>query len=299
MQSEVVEPRRVYGRVYAEPLAGLRVSWGAILAGAATTAAVAVLLWAIAFAIVMTVTHVSFGSLHGATMALWICAIAATLVGAFFGGAIAGYMPGNANRRIALGHGFLGWCLAFLVTTAVGSTMMAGIGTAVTETAATTAAGVIQGTGAAVGGAVGATSPQAGQMGPTGPAGLTPVEQREMGVLVTAGYTPEQARQMMMEQRSAATRITQGGARHENPGMAAEGALKSASDSLLGMLEAVGWTWSGTWTAALIAALAGAALGGQALRRRAGVEPAPIEGPVGGETLIRTPPLAVERQVST
>jgi hypothetical protein len=38
-----------------------------------------------------------------------------TLVGAFFGGWLAGYLPGSLRRDIALAHGFLAWALAFVV----------------------------------------------------------------------------------------------------------------------------------------------------------------------------------------
>src|SRR4051794_30566507 len=83
------------GRTYAEPLSGLRVSWGAILAGAVATLAVALILWALALAIVLTVTNADVGSVRASAIALWIAGIATTLIGAFVGGALAGYLPGN------------------------------------------------------------------------------------------------------------------------------------------------------------------------------------------------------------
>jgi hypothetical protein len=104
------------GHTYAEPLAGLRVSWGAILAGTVALFAVSLILWGLALAVVTLVAHPAAASLKGSAIALWICAMATTLVGAFVGGYVAGYVPGNASRVIARAHGFLAWGLAFIVS---------------------------------------------------------------------------------------------------------------------------------------------------------------------------------------
>src|SRR5262245_19101116 len=107
------------GGSYAQPLSGLRVSWGSILAGAVTMMAVSLILWALALAIVLTASHATFGSFKGGVMALWICAMVTTLIGGFVGGALAGYLPGNRSRIIAVLHGFLAWCVAFVIASAV------------------------------------------------------------------------------------------------------------------------------------------------------------------------------------
>ncbi len=121
MQNVVTESRgtlerEVPGHTYAEPLAGLRVSWGAILSGTVALLAVALILWAFALAIVSLAAHPSGASIKGSAIALWVCAMAATLIGASVGGFVAGYLPGNARRSIALAHGFLAWALALLVS---------------------------------------------------------------------------------------------------------------------------------------------------------------------------------------
>jgi hypothetical protein len=108
--------REAPGHTYAEPLAGLRVSWGAILSGTVALLAVALILWALALAVVSLVAHPSGVSMKGSAMALWICGMATTLVGAFVGGFVAGYLPGNARRSIVLAHGFLAWSVALLVS---------------------------------------------------------------------------------------------------------------------------------------------------------------------------------------
>lgn len=103
------------GHTYAEPLWGLRVSWGSVLAGAVATIAVALILWSLAFAIVTLGANATEASMRVSAAALWICAMAATLIGALVGGYLAGYLPGNARPAIAA-HGFLAWCVAFLMS---------------------------------------------------------------------------------------------------------------------------------------------------------------------------------------
>jgi hypothetical protein len=104
---------------YAEPLAGLRVSWGAILAGALASIGVALLLWALALAIVLTASSPTAQSFRTDALALWVCAMATTLVGAAVGGALSGFLPGNPLRAIGGVHAFLSWATAFILVTLV------------------------------------------------------------------------------------------------------------------------------------------------------------------------------------
>jgi hypothetical protein len=103
---------------YAEPLAGLRVSWGAVLAGALTCVGVALLLWSLALAITLTATSGSPESLRNDFMVLWITGMATTLIGAVVGGGLGGYLPGNPRRLIGGVHGFLAWAVAFVAVSA-------------------------------------------------------------------------------------------------------------------------------------------------------------------------------------
>jgi hypothetical protein len=127
MQDVERDWRGPFGRTYAEPLAGLRVSWGAVLAGAVAMLAVSVLLVGLALAVISVATRPEAGSLKVSIIALWICAMGATLVGAFVGGLVAGYLPGNPRGAIAVGHGFLAWAVALVVSFAFQLGLMRGI----------------------------------------------------------------------------------------------------------------------------------------------------------------------------
>ena len=118
MQEVIVvgDPREPLGRPYGEPLAGLRVSWGAALAGAFVMLAVSVVLWALALGLIALVARPEAASLKGSLIALWVCAMAATLVGAFVGGIVAGYLPGSPRRAIGMAHGFLAWAVALVIS---------------------------------------------------------------------------------------------------------------------------------------------------------------------------------------
>jgi hypothetical protein len=122
MQPIEIEPREPLGRdaprTFAEPLCGLCVSWGAVFCGTVALLAVALILWALALAIVSLAAHPTAASLRGSAIALWICAMIATVVGSFVGGGIAGYLPGSPRRNVALTHGFLAWGLALIVSLA-------------------------------------------------------------------------------------------------------------------------------------------------------------------------------------
>jgi hypothetical protein len=151
MQHVVTESREPVGHTYAEPLSGLRVSWGAVLAGTVALFAVALILWALSLAIVSLVTHPVGGSLKGSAIALWICAMLATLVGALAGGYVAGYLPGNARPGIGLAHGFLAWGLALIVSFAFELVLLRGA-LVTAATALADAAAAVESSGAGMGG---------------------------------------------------------------------------------------------------------------------------------------------------
>jgi hypothetical protein len=125
-----------FGHTYAEPLSGLRVSWGSVLAGAVAMIAVALLLWSLALAIVSLAAHPTANSVRGSAYALWICAMATTLIGAAVGGYLAGYLPGSTRPGIFAAHGFLAWCVALLLSFGFG--LYLARGTAVVAANATT-----------------------------------------------------------------------------------------------------------------------------------------------------------------
>lgn len=138
---------------YAQPLSRLQVSWGSILAGAITTLAVGLILWMLAMAIIWTALKPSAEAVGDGLIAAWITGIACTLVGAFAGGLVAGYLPGNPRRLITVTHGLLSWCAAFLITFAVQLAVLSGVARTATYAAVSTTAAALQATGEAVGGA--------------------------------------------------------------------------------------------------------------------------------------------------
>jgi hypothetical protein len=116
MQEVVTVPGTPYGQTSAEPSYRSRVSWGAVMAGTVTILAVTVILWALALAIVSLVLRPIPVSLERGAVALWICAMVATLVGAYVGGMVAGGWSRFAGRTGAMAHGFVAWGLALLVS---------------------------------------------------------------------------------------------------------------------------------------------------------------------------------------
>jgi hypothetical protein len=118
MQDVVVErsTRESFGHTYAEPLSGLRVSWGSVLAGTVTTLAVSLILWVLALSIVSLAAHPDAASLRGSAIALWVCAMATTLIGAYVGGWFAGYLPGSSRWALGAAHGFLSWAVALILS---------------------------------------------------------------------------------------------------------------------------------------------------------------------------------------
>ena len=174
MQEVVRETRESFGHTYAEPLSGLRVSWGAVLAGAVTTLAVSLLLWALALAVIALATHPEAGSLRGGAIALWVCAMGTTLIGALFGGWFAGYLPGNPRSGVGAVHGFLAWAVALIVTFAFQFAMLRGAALAATN--AMTESGMLE--SAPPGAAPGQGNMQGGQGGTD--LGQQPTQQQQM-----------------------------------------------------------------------------------------------------------------------
>ncbi len=115
MQDVIKDYRRSYG-TYAEPLSGLRISWGSVLAGTTALLAVSLILLALALGVVSILSHPTVASLKGSAIALWICAMATTVAGAFVGGWLAGYLPGSTRPGIGVAHGFLAWALALVLS---------------------------------------------------------------------------------------------------------------------------------------------------------------------------------------
>jgi hypothetical protein len=113
MSSIDIEPeRKVRFAVEAAPPSHLR--WSAILAGAVTFVSVGLLLWGLAFAIVSLVSHPWTGMVRGSALALWICAMLATIAGAAAGGWVAGGAIEGARPRWGALHGFVTWAVALI-----------------------------------------------------------------------------------------------------------------------------------------------------------------------------------------
>jgi hypothetical protein len=131
----VIEAREPFGRPYAEALAGPRVSWGSVLAGAVAMLAVSILLWVLGLAIVALFTRPTADSLRNSAVVLWFSAMGTTLVGAFVGGFVAGKLSGRLRRGVAMAHGFLAWALALLLSFGVQMFVLRGIVQTATDAA--------------------------------------------------------------------------------------------------------------------------------------------------------------------
>jgi hypothetical protein len=221
---------------YAQPLSRLQVSWGAVLAGAVTTLAVSTILWLLALAIVLTATHMTFDSFAGSAIALWIVAIATTLIGAFIGGMVAGYLPGNARRSVTITHGFLSWCVAFLVA-AVFQIAMVGAITRTTSNALITTTGAAMQT---AGGAVG---------------GQATLSQKATNVLQSLGYPPAEANRMVRNAQADIQRSLHGGT---TAGAATQ--ARSVGNTIVDALALYTWLWWGTWFVSAFLSVLGAAI---------------------------------------
>lgn len=253
------------GGTYAQPLAGLRVSWGAILAGALAIVAVSTILWALALAIILTATNATFASISGSLMAIWICAMATTLVGGLVGGWLAGYLPGN--RSVILGgvHGFLAWGLAFVVMSA----MYFGTLGSMTRTAAdltmTAASASVQAAGATVGGVAG---------------GAQPLQGKAVNLLESLGYPPAESRAMVTDAQAQIQKTLRGGTPAATPTAAA------VFGPVINWGAGLAWSWWGTWMVTSALAVLGGIFAAKQLapraRRREEEEP-PLIVPVTPE----------------
>ncbi len=236
------------GHTYAEPLAGLRVSWGSILAGSLATLASALLVWALSLALILSASSPSIGALRGSVVALAACAIGSTLLGAFVGGAVAGYLPGNRGRRIAGLHGILAWALAFVLVTVAQYGMFSQLARTTVRAVASTASTAVSAAGAAVGGAAG---------------GQGKLEQRAAGLLEALGYPATEAKQMVESAQGDVQHLLRG--RTEPPVQGAQ--VRGALDTLIGWAARFSWAWFFTWTIAAGIALFGSLFGARLLAR--------------------------------
>jgi hypothetical protein len=115
--------------VEAAPPSHLR--WSAILAGAVTFLSVGLLLWGLAFAIVSLFSHPWTGMVRDSALALWICAMLATILGAAAGGWIAGGVIEGARPRWGALHGFVTWAVALIAALGLQLFVVRGLFTAI------------------------------------------------------------------------------------------------------------------------------------------------------------------------
>jgi hypothetical protein len=232
---------------YDEPLSGLQVSWGAILAGTLASIAGSLIIWALAFAIIVSAVRVSVTSLSAGLVAAGICGIFTTWVGSFVGGAVAGYVPGNPRRVLAGLHGVLSWALAFVVVSWVQYSCLTAFTSLATDAVVSTTGAIAQGAGSAIGGAAAAPGP---------------LDVRAVSVLVSFGYPPVQAQAMVQGYRAELQRLVRG------PRIGPPGAMRNALDTIKLWAAGLTWAWFGTWLGALVLALLGSALGARRLEFR-------------------------------
>jgi hypothetical protein len=249
--TDVGRARADIGRTYAEPLSGLKVSWGSILAGAVAMLAVTLMLWALALAIVLTATNANIGSVRSSLIALAISGLVATLVGAVLGGALAGYLPGNPRRVIAITHSFLAWAVAFVVASALQWAIVGGAIRATTGALASTTGAALQTTGAAVGGVA---------------SGQARLDVQAQNMLQSLGYAPSEARAMVQSGQQHLQDILRG--RSAPPGKGVSGAeVRGALDEIIEAGAKISWTWWITWALACGLALVGGTIASRRLLR--------------------------------
>jgi hypothetical protein len=111
--------------------------------------AVSVILWALALAVASVITPPNMNALRGGAIALWICAMATTLIGAAVGGWLAGYLPGSARRSIGVAHGFLAWCAALVLAFGLQLVVFRSVANAAMDAAMANAASGLDTTGPA------------------------------------------------------------------------------------------------------------------------------------------------------
>ncbi len=242
----VAEERPV--ATYAQPLSRLQVSWGSILAGVAAFVGVSLILWSLCLAIIVSATSASFSALKGALIAGFVTAIVMTLIGAFAGGAVAGYLPGNPRRAIAIGHGFITWAVAFALSALLHLAIVAGVTRTAAQAITATTSAAVQSAGAAVGGAAG------------NPVGL---DQKAVSLLEELGYTPNEAASMVASARNDVQQVLRGeGPRAQQVQTGAQQAAtqaRGAIGTLLSWTAGYIWLWWATWLVSGLLAMAGAA----------------------------------------
>jgi hypothetical protein len=258
MQEVVSGAKESLGRTYAEPLSGLRVSWGAVLAGTVAMLAGSLILVALALSVVSLVTHPTEGSLKGSAIGLWICGIAATVVSALVGGMFAGYLPGNSRAAIGVAHGFLAWAMALLLSFFFQVFVLR-------DLVATAATAILE---------------SAGSMMQTSGEVASSREQRAEKMLVAQGYTHDQAQRILQDEPGMP-----GTPRDEtSPSPRSPRADSARAGRIaLDMLAGAGWSWFGTWALACVLATAGGAIGARRIVRsdlRAARRPAKEAGPM-------------------
>ncbi len=229
---------------YAQPLSRLQVSWGSILAGALTSLAVGSILWLLCLAIIFTATGASVDALYRAGVATWITGLICALIGAYAGGMVAGYLPGNPRRSITIAHGFLAWCLSFVLALLVQLSLFRGIVQTATSAAVTTASTAVQATGAAAGAASG---------------GQVPLDQKAYNLLLSLGYTPAEAQRMVGQARGQLSGIVRGQSNAPSEAAAQAGAAaRGALDSALSGLSVYTWVTFIVWALAAALSMLGA-----------------------------------------
>ena len=241
MQGTMTVIREPKLHTYAEPLSGLRVSWGSVLAGTVTLFAVSILLWLLAFAIVMLAMHPTVHSFMNSLVALWICGMVTTLVGAFIGGRVAGSLPGNPRRGIGAVHGFVSWAFALVLASAAQLALLNGSDAAIDTTVAMAAA----------------SSSAAGE----GTTTEVPPEVRAERALVSLGYPHGEATRIV--------RDAPGRAQEPNPANPWPGPGPSRKEVATAAIHygiRAGWTLFGTWFVALVLAVMGGASGARRSR---------------------------------
>jgi len=107
-----------------------RLRWGSILGGVAVFLAVALFLWAAAFAVIVLVSSPTAASMRGGGMAIWISAIAATVLGAVAGGWFAGRSIWGTSATWGAAHGFAVWAVSLLLAFGVQFFLFRGLVTA-------------------------------------------------------------------------------------------------------------------------------------------------------------------------
>jgi hypothetical protein len=240
---EHVVPNERPFATYAQPLSRLQVSWGSVLAGTITMLAVSLILWVLALAIIFTAAQPSMNSLANSVVAGWVTAMIAILIGALIGGMVAGYLPGNPRRLITCAHGFLAWCVAFLLAAAVQWSVLSGVTKTATSALVTTATTAVQTTGTAVGSVAG---------------GATSLDRRARDLLISLGYAPSEAEQLVASAQRDLQRALHGGVAPDTAGAKAK--ARGALDTLLDWTAIYTWLWFAVWAAAAGLSVLGASL---------------------------------------